>query len=322
MSRMIKLFCVIILLVNLCGCSLSENENRTSLIINEDQGPVYHEDGTITLSEGYVANGFIEKESGNRIDNLAKYEVLGNKIEGKVDFQQNLKGEYNYILITMLDYKQHKFFVEGKEYMSYPFSVSNDNEMVIDISLLLENESASEFSYIIIQEPNEQSFMKYKEFNWDIMFACRNPLIYRINLTYDGKRKASYLDEFYGCSTFIANGEVKGFELCNNHEDLIPVVEGKSGETVELTILNQNKEAIDETVKIVTFLGWKQVSAEQEKSSLIKISKNESLFIPFELPKVKERTVLQIFAFVNPYQELSGTDSEINYSTFRVIVNP
>jgi len=291
---------------------------ETNELKNEDYGPIYNEDGTIELGLGYTAFGFYDMKTGDIIDNRSLYIPKDNKITGTVSFQQNLEGEYNYLLLTMVDYVQQSFKINSKEYKNYYFTLSGEAEININIEIEIPYKNAKEFTYFIVPEPDLNNFLNDGSFDWDVMLNTRESYIYRISLQ---ENYESMVDNFDTNFEIIKEPTaLSGFELTKSHKDIIPVVDAKSGEDLELVFLNEN--AVEETYVLIAFLGWEQIEFEDgNKNKMVKVPENSSIYYTLKLSDSLNEQVFQVFALNKPYVTLQEEDIHINKSIFRVLLH-
>ncbi len=283
----------------------------------------YNEDGSVTLPEGYTANGFYDIETNKIIDSRTTIHISGDVLQGRVSFQQNFPTERNYLLIVLIDYMQHDFFVENNSYQSYPFKLEGESEFNLDISIELAESEGREFSYIIVSEPDEKEFLADGEYDWDTMFFLREPVINRFNLDRLPSQSEANQENQQDFMEFQAEGNISGFELVKSREQLTAFVDGKSGEMTELVILNQEQDAEEKKYVILGFSGWKQVPLNGTNMKYyVTVPANTSVSIPVILPEVKEPAVFQVIAISEPDTVLNVENIKQDPSSFRVLVNP
>lgn len=323
---------ILVCLLNINGCNFNNTDNDTIKINeitagdtietnetpDEEHGPIYHEDGTVELGIGYTAFGFYDLKTGNIIDNGSLYIPKDNKITGAVSFQQNFEEKRNYLLITMIDYVQQNFNINGKSYKNYHFSLLGEAEINLDIEIENLHINAKEFTYLIIPEPDANKFINNEGFDWDVMFSTRASLIYRISLQ---ENYETLIDNFDTDFELISEPTaLSGFELTKSHKEKIPVVGAKSGDKVELVLLNEN--ANEETYMLIGFLGWEQVAFEDgSKIKLIKLPEDSSIYYTLKLPDTPHEKVFQLFALEKPYVTLQNDNIYQGRTTFRVLLH-
>ena len=336
MKKQIKILLLAVVLIITMAWCLPEKvqENREKRVISQEpaqekeetvpDGPIYHEDGTITLSEGYTAFGFYDIETGKIYDSGTIYPVKDKKITGRVSFQQNFPETRHYLFIAMVDYQQQEFVVEGEKYTGFPFELTGDTEMNFRIELDV-TESAEEFSYIILPEPEEKAFMKDGEYQ-DCVFELQRGYVYRINLMNESGGQKEEPDETVE-SMDITDAQIPdGFMLTEKHDSvknaIEMVVEGKSGEICELVISNKNGTADVEYV-LTAFLNWKQIPlTEGAEKGYIKVPAGKAYVVPITLPEAEADSVYQIYGFGFPYGKLNRKEIREDPVTFRMVINP
>jgi len=283
----------------------------------------YNEDGSVTLPEGYTANGFYDIETNKIIDGRTTIHVSGDVLRGRVSFHQNFPTERKYLFIVLIDYMQHEFFVENNSYQSYPFKLEGESEFNMDISVELAESEGWEFSYIIVSEPDEKEFLTDGEYDWNTMFFTREPVINRFNLDKLSSPLEANQENHQDFTEFQCEGNIWGFELVKSREQLTAFVNGKSGEMAELVILNQEQDAEEKKYVILGFSDWKQVPLNGTNMKYyVTVPANTSVSIPIILPEVKEPTVFQVIAISEPDTVLNVDNIKQNPSSFRVLVNP
>lgn len=296
-----------------------ENDNKVSEIID---APVYHDDGSVTIPEGYMSNGFYDSETDNVIDGGSVIKLSGHTLQGKIRFQQNFPAENKYLLIVLIDYVQHEFKIEEKSFQSYSFSLEGESAIELNISVHLTESEGTEFSYVIIPEPEEQNFLVDGEYNWHTMLSTREWIVSRFELEreYINVEEKSKYGQNY--TEFHAEGNIYGFELVGSRDDMIVSVEGEGGEIVELVILNQELDSVGTDYVIISFLDWQQIPIDGEHMKYyVTVPADTSISVPVVLPDVEEAKVLQIIAFkisdagIEQYTRTTET-------TFRVLVKP
>lgn len=296
-----------------------ESDNEVS---EEIDAPIYHDDGSVTIPEGSMSNGFYDSETNKIIDGGSVIRLSEDTLQGKIRFQQNFPVENEYLLIVLIDYAQHEFEIEGKRFQSYSFSLEGESTIELNISVHLMQSEGIEFSYVIIPEPGEQRFLVDGEYNWNTMFSTREWIVSRFGLEREHinpEKKPEYAQNY---TEFHAEGNISGFELVGSRDDLIVSVEEKGGEMIELVMLNQELDSEDTDYVILGFLNWQQIPIDGEYMQYyVTVPANSSISIPVILPKVEEDAVLQIIAF-----KISDAGIEqytiTTKTTFRVLVKP
>ncbi len=284
-------------------------------------GPVYNDDGTVTLPEGFTGQGLYNVETGKIIDGGTVIEVTDDTFRGSVHFQQNFPMEKSYLLIVLIDYMQHEFYVEGQCFRSYPFRLTGESEISLEVMVPLSEYEGSEISILIVPNPETKSYMINGEYDWDSMFDDRRPHILRFSLERDYQEKEE--QEFpANYESFQAEAGTTGFELVKPREELKVCVEGKVGERLDLAVMNQADGAEETTYVIMGFVDWEQVPVDGEHLKYyVTVKPGTSVYIPVILPEVTEPSVFQIIAFSEPDTILDKYNWD-NPTAFRVYVKP
>lgn len=286
--------------------------------------PVYNDDGSVTLPEGYIANGFYDTETNKIIDNKTVIRIPGDTLQGRISFQQNFSEEKNYMLVILIDYMQHEFCAENQKYQNYSFKLIGEDEFNLDISVDLAKDEGKEFSYIIFEnEPEENLYLIDGEYNWDVMFNTQHFVTGRFDLERASGQFHEEPEDEPVYTEFQTEGYRFGFELVKNREELMPVVEGKGGQKAELVMMNQEKDSEKRSYVIMGFADWNQVPVDGiHLKYYTTVPANTSLSIPVTFPEVKKPTVFQIVAFGDPDTEFNGEMQRNELITFRVLVKP
>lgn len=319
---------ILIIVVAVRGNSKIQKEDNQKELENDSQisgvfdGPVYQDDGSVKIPEGYTANGFYDMETNKIIDSGSVIKLSGDTLQGKISFQQNFPVKKEYLLIVLIDYIQHEFVVGEESFQTYSFGLEGESTIELNISVNLTESEGTEFSYMIIPEPGEQNFVVDGEYNWNTISFIREWSIGRfeldrvnINLEEEHKYEQNYTE-------FQLEGNISGFELVNSRDDLTVSVEEEGGEIIELVMLNQGLVSENENYVILGFLDWQQIPIDGEHMRYyVTVPANSSISIPVILPDVEEKTVFQIVAFkifdsgIEKYTMTTDT-------TFRVLVKP
>lgn len=304
----------------------NQNMESTSVLEKESSfpekidGPIYNKDGSVTIPEGYTACGFYDSETGKIIDSGTTIKVPSDILRGRIHFQQNFPIERTYLLIILVDYMQHQFFVENQSFQSYPFKLEGENEINLNISVNLTETDGKEFSFLIIPEPEEKNFLIDGEYNWDFMFLGRELIANRYildRLTLQSIEEEEIPQNYI---EFQSEWDISGFELVKSRNNLKAFVEGKGGEMLELLILNQDQASEDKNYIILSFSDWQQVAVDGENMKYdVTVKANSSISIPITLPEVEVPTIFQIIAFNNP-DSLYDRNAWESLTTFRVLV--
>lgn len=325
-KRKITVFIVFFCIVVCLGCgkkeaATGEEEAAETEGMAEVDGPVYNDDGTMTIPEGGSAYGFYDLETNKIIDSGTTIEITDDKLEGSIHFHQNFSIRRSYILIILIDYIQHEFYVGGQCFRSYPFQLEGDIEVYVNISVPISESEGHEFAYIIVPNPEIKSYLSNGEYDWDVMFSDRRLKIGRFNLSKKFQEKEE--QEFpANYEIFQAEVNTTGFELVKSREEPAVCVEGRGGERLELEVLNQAEEAEEITYVVMGFADWEQVPVDGEHLKYYAtVQPGTSVYIPVVLPKVTEPTVFQIIAFSEPDTMLNKYNWD-NPTTFRVLVRP
>lgn len=284
-------------------------------------GPVYNDDGTITLPEGFVGHGLYDVETEKIIEGGTKIEIVDDTFHGSIHFQQNFPIEKSYLLIVMIDYRQHEFDVDGQSFCSYPFQLTGESEISLDVTVPLSESEGSEISFLIVPNPEIKPYMINGEYDWDNMFDDRRPYILRYSLerNFQIKEEQEFPANF---ESFQAEVGTTGFELVKPREELKVCVEGKGGERLDLAVMNQAEEAEETTYVIIGFVDWEQVPVDGEHLKYyVTVKPGTSVYIPVILPEVTEPSVFQIIAFSEPDTILDKYNWD-NPTAFRVYVKP
>lgn len=327
MGKRMAAICILMMSIStLMGCLSLKSDSVNIINQNEtkkQKSPIYNDDGSVTLPEGYMSNGFYEIGTKKIIDGRSTIKIPDNTISGRITFRQNFNEEKSYLLIVLVDYMQHEFYVENQSYQSYLFKLEGKDEFNLNISVELSDSEGSEFAYIIVDNPEEKKYLINGEYDWEKMFSSRTITIKRFNVERDSCFPEENVNSQTEYEEFQAEGNVNGFELVKKRDDLTAFVEGKSGETVELVLLNQANNSAEKSYVLMGFADWEQIPINGENiKSYVTIPSGTSFAIPVTLPDVKEPTIFQIIAFANPNTVLDNKNLEEDPTTFRVLVTP
>lgn len=233
-----------------------------------------------------------------------------------------LSEKHEYLFIILIDYVQHEFEIERERFQSYSFSLEGEDEIEINLSVHLGESEGREFFYAIIPQPEEQNYVIDGTYNWSVMLSAREWIQGRFELERESVKIKEEQKNEPNYTEFHTEGNISGFELVDERDDLIVSVERKGGETVELVILNQVQESEDKNYVIVSFLDWQQIPIDGEHMTYYAdVPADTSIAIPVTLPRVEETSVFQILAF-----EISDAGFEKYADTietsFRILVQP
>lgn len=304
---------------------LTPETSKTSITTKDSKGNdvvTYHDDGSVSLPEGYTANGLYDPVTDKIIDSGTTINLSGNILQERINFQQNFPSKEEYLLIVLIDYVQHDFELAGQHWQSYPFTLEGESTINFDISVMLGDSEGTEFSYMIIPRPEEKSFLIDGAYNWDTMFETREWIVSRFPLDrgFPNPEEKTAKNKTY--NEFQAEGNVSGFEMVNSRSDLTVAVEGNGGETLELVMLNQAKESQNTSYIILGFLDWQQFPINgDDMEYYVTVASNTSISIPITLPNVQKPMVLQMIAFEQPGSGLAE-HARTTQTTFRVLVKP
>ncbi|ROR28312.1 hypothetical protein EDD66_105253 [Mobilisporobacter senegalensis] len=323
-------FCLLFLIVSISyknniGSNISKEEKNVFVknsVVNggpkNEGGFSYNSDGTVSLGQGMTSNGFYDSKTKLIIENGSLIKPENGKVMGQVEFQQNVQGKNNYLLIIMVDFVQQKFNVDDVTYDSYAFSLKGDAKKNIDIELPLKDLNAREFEYIIIREPNITELSITNKDEWAKLHITRDFYSWRLFLSdFDYKSFSLEYDKSYN---EMGRNNGLTMELTKAHNKIMTLPTCKSLENVELVMGNSYN--VDMDFALVSFLGWEQT--EFEDGSLVKyvkIPSNKSIYLNLKLPKVNSKLPYQIIAFPKPYDK-NFRYTMPPFSTFRTIVTP
>lgn len=297
---------------------LKENDNLSKTM----DGPVYHEDGSVTIQEGYTSNGFYNLETNAIIDNGTTIEISGDVLQGRISFQQNFPVKRSYLVIVLIDYIQHEFYVEDQSFQSYSFQLEGESKINLDISIFLTESEGTEFSYIIVPQPEEKNYLIDGKYDWNTMFSDRGLIFGRYHLDrlyFQAEKEQEFPQDYI---EFQAEGNISGFELVESRSNINVSVEEKGGRTLELVFLNQTQESKETNYVVLGFADWNQIPVDGiHMKYFVTIPADTSVSIPVTLPYVEEPTIFQIVAFSDPDCVLDRFNWS-NQTTFRVLVEP
>lgn len=307
-KRIILLFVIILfLIISVCFTGNKTELSKEGIAVNggpEAGGFIYRPDGTIELGEGLVAHGFFDV-SGKLVKEGNLYLPVDGVVKGTVNLQQN-REETNYMLIVLIDYRQHTFLIDGNRYQNYPFTLSGNTEINIDIEVELEGKSARELVFMIVEEPENMKL------SYENASASRNYYASRIQLNEEDV-ELNYSVQ-YREMPFVSNYM---FELAKSHKSVKMLLNSKGGDWVELALGGQNEK--DMKYAIIAFAGWKQCPIwKNEMLQYVSVPAGRNIYFSIQLPEVDEDTPYQIFGFENPYA--IDSESKINTATLRTIL--
>lgn len=311
------------------GCNKEQESSVTKKTQNDntdieqpdnsfDIGDTSNPDGSKTIDEGYISEGFRDSVTDEIIDSGTLLKPIDDKIKGYISFEQNISEKKDYRLIVMIDYIQQDFKANGIEYQSYPFSLEGNESIKIDIELPYP-ENSKEFCYMIVFSPDMTDFFSEGEYVWDNIYEVMQCLSSRFLLSkFDYKEDDYLFDEALSEKTkdidlicdLIKNPDIyKIMPTCN------------SGENIFLVLGDDSIEYSD-TCAVVAFLNWEQVPIknEEEKYKLVKLKKDKILTYEITVPEVTQSTPYQIFIFPSPFMQ-DEFQYSIGNATPRTIIN-
>lgn len=274
-----------------------------------------HDDGSITLAEGFTAHGFY-KTDGKLADPGSRIVCEDGVIRGQVHLQQNLPGTMNYGLIVMTDFVQKEFTVECKPYDCYRFSLTDEDEAGIEITVPA-GDDAYEMEVLIIPEPDALNFSMDSEDEWNNFQATRGAVSssYQI-IDKNGTARVPHVFDQIDTKSLdeVEHEGNTGFELVESRKEMRVFDSAKAGSRACLCLGGMREEA--QAYAVVAFCDWKQT--EIAKGELVRCyasvpernSYDEIIF-----PNIKEDAVYQMFAFELP---LEARPIGLMKQTFRI----
>ncbi len=143
-KRFTMLIFGILMVVVAAGCSSCREKNSNDTAQNEADEE---------LPSNFVAFGMYSNER-DYIDNGSSLnrETAENHM---VEIEQNLNREVKYLLLAFADYRQVSFYVDGTEYVKFPFSLDKKGTRDINISHS-QLSDCRELTYLIIPDCEEK----------------------------------------------------------------------------------------------------------------------------------------------------------------------
>lgn len=283
---------------------------------NSDQDFTYNNDGTVTLGSGMLANGFYDINTNKIINSGSLLEPSNGKIQGQVSFKQNISEKRNYLLIIMIDYKQHDFIVNNSVYNTFPFSLKGEDGLRINVEITNIKSDEHEFSYLIIPEPDITKLSIDNSNEWNKLLMTSNIYWWRLLLNDLNKNNLEY-DKSYVKMDSQTNF---GIQLTKSHESVTAMPSCTSMDDVELILSNINN--YDMEYVLIAFLNWKQSPfTVNDMMKLIDIPSKSTIYFKLKIPNVKKDTPYQIIAIPKPFSNnLKSMTPPI--STLRTVVLP
>lgn len=261
----------------------------------ENTGFEYHEDGIVTLGEGFTAYGFYSEE-GQFVDSGGDIECDNGHVKGQVEFQQNHEGTTEYGLILMLDFIQREFMVEDTAYQMYRFSLTGEDDIRIDVDIDV-MEGADRLTYLIIMEPDLRDFSLKDEDGWNNFMVTKNVYSNSYFIS-DESGQIAKEDEVISTDELPElefDGNV-GFELIKSELDMSVFDSAKGGEEAVLCIGGMGTKA--EICTAVAFCNWEQVPVIQgELIQSYSCVPGRNSYEKIIFPDMQEEAVYQAFLF-------------------------
>ena len=338
MKKYIKVFILFFLFISFTGCSFKDKNisNNTDNIQIKENEPDY-----IKRDREYLEN--IKEPSkvlyvrDVKTQELIKSEKVYPPENGIVNhlayFAQTDPKEYEYELLVFVDAMQHNFTVDGKEYESYPFKLTNTESIYIDLNIDVSNENANEIEYIFIQHPNfnkekQEELLDYFEGRLSnyavVMTDITRPFVWRARLTDNPIEKNIQYEQNYLSKELITNTSFFNItpEPIKEEGTNKILFSAKSNEKAFLTLTNTEKEEIE--VSLIAILNNKQIPfTDGDIIKNFKIEPKSHLGYEFNFPEVEEESVFQFISVPKPFQNLKNVD-EGDYLrlSYKIILNP
>lgn len=257
----------------------------------------YNKDGTVTLGSGMVSNGFYDIMTNKIIDSGSLIKSVNGMIQGKVTFQQNIPEKRNYLLVIMIDYKQHDFMVKHKKYSTYPFTLKGEDKISINVKITNIDADEHEFIYFIMSEPDIKKLSIDDGDEWNKLMITGYMYSWRLLISNSVKSiKTIEYDSSYSLIDFKIN---YGVQLTKSYKQAAAMPSCKSGEVVNLILSNTNN--YDTEYALIALLKWKQEVINGRSTLYVKIPAKSSIYYKIKIPSVEENTPYQIIAIPKPF---------------------
>jgi hypothetical protein len=238
--------CILVICALFCeGCVKSEKQEYAFS---------YKEDGSVDLSEGYIALGL--RQNGRVIDNGSTLQVQGNKLSFGVNFQQNESQKVEYGLIVLLDYRQEYYSVDDERTNFYRFCLEGKDDKNIEVTIDLTEQYANKLSYLIIPEPGLCDFSLDKENG--VKELLRSMDVFGGYALIEQEKGKVQPIEGVELEASSLDGEISGFGILdeNNGDNLLITVHPNEQRTVHITPWDEDGH----DYVLLYFCDWEQLS--------------------------------------------------------------
>lgn len=269
---------------------------------SEAEGFEFHNDGSVTLEEGYVTHGFYGQD-GALVNTGGIAVCEGAFVKGSIEFQQNKQVQMEYGLIIMTDFEQKKFWVHDQTFDCYRFSLSGVDKETIDVKIPIES-STYEIEYLIVPEPESKNFSMDSEVGWNNFNATKDVCSssFCVASKDGGARMPHELEQIDTRKLKLLDFEGNtGFELVKSSMDLSVFDSANAADHVCLCLGGMQKDV--KAYAVVAFCDWKQVGiTEGELVRCYSSVADQNYFDEIILPNIKDDAVYQMFAFEMPIE--------------------
>lgn len=307
-----KLYIPIILLIlfNIIpiGC-FDENNERFSKKIesagNRDRLP-FAKTGGISIGL-YNTNGTIEKTN---LFNLTPDE----EFEKFISFGNLINKDRQYLLLTLIDYKQSIFYVDNKITKAFKYTMKPNETIEIPIKLPKLTEGLHDVIFIIVKSPNDKSLDETLRASSDM----NHLLFIRTNIIVSSTKVSPIA---YFQSDTQDNEILEGILVSKEATVLKRWLTEKADENqmLDFYIHLGNKSNDKQKYAIVSFLDWEQTAVNNGKEVMfVSLGKNKKMTIPSKIDKLFEKKIYDYSAIViyNPFELLYdayGNRRQLNF---------
>lgn len=289
-------FCVCILIIFLLGNIHSEKFKQ-------------NDGGNRTNNDTFVSVGVFDK-NGKIIDNGSNLDIKNKEtLHHTFDIEQQLNEDRDYLLITMVDFKQVPFIIDGKSYDKYYFNLNKSDKITFDLKVNVSDKN-KELDYIIIKKPN---YMPETN-DFDEMISLQSIMTSRfclnnqsVNLSYENNVSSSFGDLY------------DYLWISDNEKNLNALHKISNIEPLYMSLGNDRNNIMD--FAVVIFSDWEQISFDENFVKYFELKPDEKQVFELKLPIFEKDKHVQAIAFPMPYN-ISKSDvmSLTSFGTFKFIV--
>lgn len=335
------LIVVIIIILFIIITYHNNSNNVTEVHMGEGYIITINDDGTMSIPLGGEAYKVMDT-STQTIINLDTVYQLDNEstVRNTVSHQIHKEGSFYYELIVMVDYIQTDFYVDGELYFSYPYSLVDEDLILIDVETVIKDPHAKEIHYMIIKYPHysDTDYDNIPDFR-DTLNAISNPLYWRVRLSYDNDQLIDNMvfeENFLTIEEELFIRPISLLEVSDINDKYLgepletfvdyngfysETLVGNSNQPANILLYNNHEEASEFIV--FQLLNWEQVPFDDGNMyKYFSVPPNTGIHYTLTLPVVDKNTPYHIIAFRNPYRYSIDDLQDFIEATSRTIIKP